>query len=138
MMLGCILAAIGVAMGAFGAHGLVDWLKENHPDEMEKRLEFWNTAARYQIYHSIGIVLIGLIATQIGFAQSRNAIAIRPGAFFRIAGLAMLLGILLFSGCLYLIATTTWKLGMIVPLGGVGFILGWVLLAIGIGKAKTS
>lgn len=103
-----IVGALGVALGAFGAHGLKDVVDD--PSQIER---WWNTGARYHLVHA---------AALLGVAAHPG----RPNA----AGVSFLIGILLFSGSLYLMTLTgITKLGMITPLGGVAFIVGWILLA---------
>ena len=101
---GALNGAIAVAAGAFAAHGLRERLAP-------KALEVFETAARYQMYHALAMVLCALVV-----AKS--------------AGWVMQGGIVLFSGSLYLLALTdvTW-LGAITPFGGLGFLAGWGLLA---------
>ena len=117
---GSVLAAIAVGVGAFGAHGLESWLAENFPDDAGKRLTNWKTGATYQIYHAIGLILVGIVAN----ICERKTI-------LNWAGALMLLGVLLFSGMLYAwVLTDSQTMVMIVPLGGLSFMLGWILLAI--------
>ncbi|MDQ8757812.1 DUF423 domain-containing protein [Sphingosinicella sp. LHD-64] len=107
LLLGALLAASGVALGAFGAHGLKAVLDA-------ERLGWWHTAVQYQLWHAIGLVAIGAAAL--------------PGT----RGVAILLGlgVLLFSGSLYVMALANMRwLGMVTPLGGVAMIAGWLLLA---------
>lgn len=120
IIVGSISAAIAVGLGAFGAHGLENWLNDNFPENAAKRLANWKTGATYQIYHSLGMILVGLLANFSPRKKLMNA-----------AGALMLIGILLFSGMLYAwVLTDNRTLVMIVPLGGLSFILGWVTLAI--------
>jgi len=106
--LGCWSAASAVVFGAFGAH----WLKSR---VSEKRLlDVWETAALYQFIHSFGLIAVGL---------SRNSPPL--------AGWSFIAGITLFSGSLYTLALTNQpKLGMITPIGGLSFIVGWAALAL--------
>jgi len=107
--LGCLL---GVAAGAFGAHALEQTVS---PD----RLATWEKAVDYLFIHSLGLVLVGILER----VESR--------ACHRRAGGLMLAGIALFSGSLFaLVLSDVTKLGMITPLGGVSFLLAWLLLAI--------
>lgn len=109
--LGALNAFISVAAGAFGAHALKTRLDAYSQGIFE-------TGARYQMYHALALVLIGLLA------------AVRPTAQVNPAGWAMLLGIVLFSGSLYALALSGVKvLGAITPLGGVSFLVGWTLFA---------
>lgn len=121
---GSALAALSVALGAFGAHSLKAVLE---PDQ----LQVFETGVKYQMYHSIALILVGLIYNKI----SSQTIAY--------AGYSFMTGIVLFSGSLYLLSLKnilgieSWKfLGPITPLGGVGFILGWVLLLLSVLKNK--
>lgn len=115
---GCGLAAFGVALGALGAHALEGWLPDRFEDAA-KRLDHWETAVRYQMYHAIGIVLIGL--TPVIRSGSRN-----------LAGWLMLLGTILFSGCLFAWVLTDIKpLVTVVPIGGVCLIISWLVFAAG-------
>jgi uncharacterized membrane protein YgdD (TMEM256/DUF423 family) len=121
---GALLAAVGVALGAYGAHGLSGLLAGwgHEADDLDRRLANYDTAVRYQMFHAIGLVLIGL------------ALAGRESCWWRWAARALLLGVLVFSGLLYALALASpaWRwLGMIVPLGGLSMIVGWLLLAIG-------
>lgn len=112
IMLGAILAAVGVGAGAFGAHGLKDKLSPEY-------LAVFETAVRYQMYHAFGLIAVGLMASRI------------DSSLLKVAGIAFLAGIFVFSGSLYLLVfsgTRTW--GMITPIGGVGFIIGWLTLAV--------
>jgi uncharacterized membrane protein YgdD (TMEM256/DUF423 family) len=122
--IGAAIGAIGVAFGAFGAHGLQGFLERQgySGDDLARRLEIFDTAIRYQIYHALAIVIAGL-------ALERKSIA-----WWRFAPWAFLIGVVLFSGLLKIltIAGPTWSwLGAVVPLGGVSMIVGWVAFAIG-------
>ena len=120
IIVGAILAAIGVALGALGAHGLENWLESAFDDPVEraKRLDNWQTAVRYHLFHAIGIILIGLASERLG------------GRLLNFAAGLMVVGVLLFSGCLYgWVLTGSLPLVMIVPIGGVAFIVAWLLFA---------
>jgi uncharacterized membrane protein YgdD (TMEM256/DUF423 family) len=109
--------SLAVALGAFGAHGLGNWLK-TVPDGVE-RLAWWHTAAHYQLVHA---VLLGVFAA----LQTRA-----PSSMLRKASVAVLVGTVFFSGSLYAMTLTNMKvLGAITPIGGVGFITAWVMLAV--------
>ncbi len=121
---GALLGAIGVALGAYGAHGLEKQLAAwgYQGDELVKRLANHETAVRYQLWHALAIVLVGVALTG------------RPTPWWQAAGWAFLAGVLIFSGLLYVLvlAGPTWRwLGAIVPIGGVSLIIGWLLLAVG-------
>ncbi len=112
IFLGALLAGLAVAAGAFGAHGLKGKLTTDE-------LTTFETAVRYQMYHALALLLVG-----IGCRSN-------PRKCWQFAGAAFLLGILGFSGGLYVWLATYQKwLMMIVPLGGALFIAGWVTLAI--------
>ena len=109
--IGAVSAAIAVAAGAFGAHGL----KARLAPEM---LAVWETAARYQTVHALALLAV---------AQAAHAWRSR---WVAAAGWAFVLGTLLFSGSLYALALSGVRgLGAITPLGGVAFIAGWLCLA---------
>ncbi|NNE70934.1 MAG: DUF423 domain-containing protein [Rhodothermales bacterium] len=112
---GAALAALSVALGAFGAHGLKEVL---NPADMET----FQTAVRYQSLHALGIVLIGIL---LAVAGGREAVIL----WLNRAGVLLGTGIVIFSGSLYLLLATGQRwLGAVTPLGGVAFILGWVAL----------
>jgi uncharacterized membrane protein YgdD (TMEM256/DUF423 family) len=111
--IGAALAALGVMLGAFGAHAL----KARIPAEM---LAIFETGNRYHMYHALGLILVGLVASR------------SPSTPTNIAGGALTAGILLFSGSLYALSISGVRwLGAITPLGGLAFILGWSALAWG-------
>ena len=107
--IGALNAALAVALGAFGAHGLQETLSS-------KALQTWHTAVDYHGFHALGLILVGLLTTATPQAAR--------------SGWWLLTGIVLFSGSLYLLALSSFKpLGMITPLGGLCFLIGWGLLA---------
>ena len=111
--LGSLLAALAVGLGALGAHALKSHLTV-------EQLATYQTAVQYQMYHAIGLVLVGLLALH---HRSR---------WFDAAGWSMIIGIVLFSGLLYLWLATGRRFFVYpVPVGGIVFIVGWLLLAIG-------
>ncbi len=113
LFLGALIAALAVGLGAIGAHALKSLLSA-------EQLVTFHTAVQYQMYHAIGLVLVGLL----GLYQ--------PSRWFDGAGWAMLVGIILFSGLLYAWLATGRRFFVYpVPVGGVAFIVGWVLMAIG-------
>jgi len=119
LVLGCIAALLAVALGAFGAHAL----KARIAPEL---MAVYKTGVEYHFYHALGLILVGLAATQLP-----------DSAYLRGAGWAMLAGIVLFSGSLYLLALTgiSW-LGAITPVGGVAFLAAWALFALAILNAQ--
>jgi len=120
---GAVLAGVGVALGAFGAHGLDERLRQlGHEASLDKRLAWYETAVRYQIYHALAILVIAGLAGQLPASRGMNA-----------AASSMIVGIALFSGSLYAMtfAGDAWrKLGMVTPVGGLAFIVGWVLVVV--------
>ena len=109
---GAIAAALGVALGAFGAHGLKARVT---PD----LLAIYETGVRYHLVHALGLLAVGWAADRW------------PGTWATLAGWLFLAGILVFSGSLYLLALTGVRwLGAITPLGGLAFIAGWLSLAL--------
>lgn len=118
-----LLGALGVALGAFGAHGL----KKLVPPETVSTFE---TGVRYQMYHVFALLIVGML---FSFGNAK---------LLKAAGYCFLAGMLLFSGSLYLLtflkATASVGLGgfgIITPFGGVFFIVGWLLLMASIRKA---
>lgn len=106
---GAVNAALAVAAGAFGAHGLRGRLEP-------RALEIFETGARYHMYHALAMILCAVVATSSA----------------RVAGWIMQAGIAIFSGSLYALAVTDVKLlGAITPIGGTAMIVAWVWLAAG-------
>jgi uncharacterized membrane protein YgdD (TMEM256/DUF423 family) len=111
---GAILALLAVGAGAFAAHGL-----ETVLDGYQLRI--FETAARYQMYHAIALLVVGAIASRPGYSAR----------WLQLASLAFVFGIVLFSGSLYALALTgIGFLGAVTPFGGLAFILGWLALAV--------
>jgi uncharacterized membrane protein YgdD (TMEM256/DUF423 family) len=116
---GAVNAFIAVAFGAFGAHALKEKLSE-------KYLAIWETAVQYQMYHAIGLIVIG-------FLMSTNIIGNVSQLSW--AGYLMLAGIVIFSGSLYVLSLSgIGVLGAITPIGGVAFLSAWVLVIIAVVK----
>ncbi len=114
---GSVSALLAVVAGAFGAHALKDRVS---PD----MLAVFETAVRYQVYHAFGLIFVA-------WAISRWAGSI-PSA----AGWMFIAGTVLFSGSLYVLSLTGIRwMGAVTPLGGVAFIIGWLLLVYGIYRA---
>ena len=113
---GAVLGLLGVAIGAFGAHALRAML------DASGRAATFETAVKYQFYHAIALILVGVLLHLFG---SNPTIA----KLLNWSGYSFLGGVLVFSGSLYLLCFTgvTW-LGAITPLGGLGMIAGWALL----------
>ncbi len=117
---GAIVGATGVAIGAFGAHGLKAYLEAAGDDvDAVRMLSTFETGVRYQMYHAPVLVLIGLL------------LARRPSPMLQVAGYCVLTGVVIFSGLLYTLVLSGMKiLGAIVPIGGMLLIAGWTLLAV--------
>ncbi|MED3937043.1 DUF423 domain-containing protein [Priestia megaterium] len=113
LIIGAINAMLAVALGAFGAHGLEGKISE-------KYLEVWKTGVQYQMFHAMGLFFIAFLLNK--FPQSSLLTA---------SGWIMFAGIVLFSGSLYVLSTSGIKvLGAITPLGGVAFIVAWILIVV--------
>jgi uncharacterized membrane protein YgdD (TMEM256/DUF423 family) len=114
LLLGSLNAFLSVALGAFGAHALRVKLTNAN------MLDVYQTGVQYHMIHSLGLILVALLADKLGNSSLVN-----------VSGWALFIGIILFSGSLYALSLSGIKvLGAITPLGGLGFLLGWVLLAI--------
>ncbi|MEZ6046708.1 MAG: DUF423 domain-containing protein [Planctomycetaceae bacterium] len=135
--LGAVLAGIAVITGAFAAHGLDSFCAKKYADEPAvtvagwehpmayKRLNDFQVGARYQMYHALGMIALGLLMNH------------RRSKLLTAAGTCFALGIVLFSGSLYALVLTGIKiLGAITPIGGVLMIIGWGLFAWGACSAK--
>jgi len=129
--IGALSASFAVVTGAFAAHGLDGHLTDLHPPSKMKTiagfevpasykyLQDFKTAADYQMVHSLGLIMVGLLALHV---RKRS---------LTIAAWSFVIGIVLFSGSLYLLVLLNQpKLGMITPLGGVAFLVGWIALAV--------
>jgi uncharacterized membrane protein YgdD (TMEM256/DUF423 family) len=111
LLLGGASGFMAVATGAFAAHGL----RERLTPEM---LGVFETGARYQMYHALALVLVGLLTSRA------------PSGLLAASGWSFAAGTLLFSGSLYLLALTGVRtFGAITPFGGLCFLAGWALLA---------
>ena len=119
LLWGAIMAGVAVAIGAFGAHALKPILTA------AGRQDTFEIAVRYQFYHALGLLIVGLLAKDI-----------RTKGLGTSAWL-FLLGILIFSGSLYILCLTgiTW-LGAVTPIGGVFFLAGWIFLALAVVRHK--
>ena len=112
LTLGSASAAIAVAAGAFGAHAL--------RDKVEPRLlEVFETGARYQMYHALALLAVGLLVSRW------------PSGLLTTAGWLFVAGTVFFTGSLYAMTFTGIRaLGAVTPIGGVCFIAGWICLAL--------
>ncbi len=119
-----LFGALAIILGAFGAHALKHRLT---PDA----LNVFEVGVRYQFYHVVALFLLAIL-----YKDYTNRL-------LRIAGNLFIAGIFLFSGSLYLLTyfqvkniVPTFKFGLITPLGGVCFIIGWILLAVAVNRKK--
>ncbi len=113
IILGAINACLSVALGAFGAHALKASLDEYS-------LGIWNTGVQYQMYHALGLLVVGLLAGK--FPTSK---------LISTAGWLMFAGIILFAGSLFVLALSGITiLGAITPFGGVAMVIAWILIVI--------
>jgi uncharacterized membrane protein YgdD (TMEM256/DUF423 family) len=111
LVLGALNGALAVMLGAFGAHGL----KSRVDAAM---LDVWSTASEYHVYHALALLLCGLLAKVFGASGIVSA------------GIVIAVGMLVFSGSLYLMVLTGQRwLGAVTPLGGTALIVGWLMLA---------
>lgn len=130
IVVGAIFCGLAVGTGAFAAHGLDKIFVEKYADMTRtvggqtiplatKFLNDFKTGAEYQMYHGLALIAVGLVAQH------------RPSVRATIAGWAFALGIILFSGSLYILTlTSVTKWGAVTPIGGVLFLLGWLSLAL--------
>ncbi len=118
LQVGAVWGFLAVAMGAFGAHGLKDRLTE-----LGQAANF-QTAAHYHMYCALALLAVGSLV-----------LSGRSGTAAAVAGWGLLIGSLIFSGSLYILALTGLKwLGAITPLGGVAMLVGWAALAVAGGR----
>ena len=120
LTLGASLAGLGVILGAFGAHGLKQMVGP-------ETVGTFQTGVQYQMYHAFALMIVAVLFERM------------PSGLLQWAGVAFLIGILLFSGSLYLLASLKAMnkvgisgIGIITPFGGLFFIAGWLLLVIAI------
>lgn len=116
MAFGAFFSGLGVGFGAFGAHALKARL---NPD----MLNVFEVGVRYQMYHALTLLAVGLLASRLEHMG------------IKIAGASFIFGILIFSGSLYALAMTGQRsLGAITPIGGVFFLIGWISLTVALIK----
>lgn len=121
LVLAAVFGALAVISGAFGAHALKNMLDAS-------LMQVYQTSANYHLAHALALGLVGLLLRQPGNAELAQR-------WFRRAALLFLFGLLVFCGSLYALSLTGQRwLGMITPLGGLGFIVGWLALAWGASK----
>jgi uncharacterized membrane protein YgdD (TMEM256/DUF423 family) len=113
IIIGAINAFLAVALGAFGAHGLEGRVEQ-------KYLEIWKTGVTYQMFHATGLLIVGVLLGRLP-----------ANALLSWSGWMMLIGIILFSGSLYVMTLTKISiLGAITPLGGLSFLAAWILIIV--------
>jgi uncharacterized membrane protein YgdD (TMEM256/DUF423 family) len=122
LIIGTILAGLAVVLGAFGAHGLKNLVGS-------ETVSTYQTGVQYQMYHALALLFLGVL-----YERSQNSLLNFAGIFF-------IGGVVLFSGSLYLLASLktmdkigTTGIGLITPIGGLLFIIGWILLLISLLK----
>ena len=119
-MLGGFMMALGVGLGAFGAHALKKMLDPH-------MIDVYNTAVEYQFYHALGMFVVAFLA----YLNPKNSQV-------NLAGNIMFGSTIVFSGSLYIMTITGIKwLGAITPIGGTGFIIAWILLALSINNKEA-
>lgn len=121
LIAGAINAVIGVALGAFGAHGLEGKVED-------KYLKVWETGVEYHMYHALALLIVGVLMSSSLFGET---------TMLKWAGNLFIAGIICFSGSLYVTTLAgggLGKFGLITPLGGVLFMIGWILFIIAIVK----
>jgi uncharacterized membrane protein YgdD (TMEM256/DUF423 family) len=131
IMIAALTGAVGVAFGAFAAHSLPNRLLAlgYQGDDLNRRLDIFHTATRYQLVHALALGWVAMLLDRI------------PARSWQAAAWAFLLGMLVFSGSLYVLTVArpeyNW-IGAIVPIGGLALILGWILLAAGTFMGRRS
>jgi uncharacterized membrane protein YgdD (TMEM256/DUF423 family) len=119
LLWGATMGGLAVAIGAFGAHALKPIL------DASGRAETFELAVRYQFYHALALLVTGVVMNQV------------ESKLLRYCGLFFVLGIVFFSGSLYVLCFSGLGiLGAITPIGGVFFILGWIFLFLGVYKKQ--
>jgi uncharacterized membrane protein YgdD (TMEM256/DUF423 family) len=122
---GLSFACLGVVIGAFAAHGLKPLLSL-------KEINNFETGVKYQFYHAFALIILGILGAIIPLNER----------LFKVAGFLFFIGVILFSGSLYLLSTQSLfnisipLLGPITPIGGVLLILGWALSIFGVLKSR--
>ncbi len=113
LVLGAVFAGVAVALGAFGAHALRDKVTAD-------KLAVYQTGVQYQMYHGFALIAVGLLAAIKG---------VTPPLTY--AGWLFTVGIVLFSGSLYILTGSRSKaIGIVTPFGGLAFMVGWVLFIV--------
>lgn len=113
LITGAIFSLLTVIIGAFGSHAFNSILHSNN------RLDTFETAVRYQMFHALSLTIIGLLSIK------------KPNRMLNYSAILFFFGIIIFSGSLYLLSLLNISIfGMITPIGGICFIIGWVILII--------
>jgi uncharacterized membrane protein YgdD (TMEM256/DUF423 family) len=124
LLLAGVAGALGIAVGAFGAHALPNLLKGLSAVELAERTDWLVTGNRYHMVHAVALLALALTNREWSAA-------------YTIAAMGWFVGILVFSGCLYAMSLTGIRvLGAIVPLGGLSYIVGWLAVAFGPSAAR--
>jgi uncharacterized membrane protein YgdD (TMEM256/DUF423 family) len=114
LTIAAIFGGLSVAGGAFGAHALREKISY-------RSLEIFDTGARYQMYHALGLLLVAILMSRLE----------SPPTTLLVSGWLFIIGVVIFSGSLYAISLTGIKsLGAVAPLGGLALMLGWAALAV--------
>ena len=136
LLWGAILGGLSVALGAFAAHRLDKVFVEKYAGQTrvvagetvplpKKFLNDFKTGAEYQMFHSLALLAVGLLVDR------------RASRALTVAGWAFIVGIILFSGSIYILTLTgVTKWGMVTPMGGVAFLVGWTALAVGVSRGE--
>lgn len=112
---GALLAALGIALGAFGAHALKAVLDA-------QQLDWWHNACQYQMWNAVGLVALGALPRRMGGAA-----------------VLIVVGTIIFCGSLYVMALTGQRwLGMVTPVGGVAMIAGWTWAALALLRGRSA
>ena len=115
IVIGSLLALLSVALGAFGAHALRKKLSSD-------QLAVYQTGVQYQMYHALGLLALGIYAAVFG-----------QNGWLSVSALLMVIGVILFSGSLYVLTLTGKRgFGAITPLGGLSWIISWLLFMIAV------
>jgi uncharacterized membrane protein YgdD (TMEM256/DUF423 family) len=121
LLIASVCGILAVALGAFGAHALKDMLVANN------RLETYELATRYHFYHTLALIGVSILMDKF------------PGKYIQLSATFLLLGVILFSGSLYILSLTNIsKFAIVTPLGGVFMIAGWTSLLMAIVKKRAS
>ena len=119
ILIGSILGALGVVLGAFGAHAFKNIL------EQHQRIPTYETAVKYHFFHALALILLGILVDKY------------PGRLMNYSMWSFILGIVLFSGSLYILSLSgNSKWGAVAPFGGICLILGWILLFLQVYKGS--